>query len=133
MYRVSKMVQHKGFVSDAYGFVSVVSPAGLPIRGIVGVRPDPIMFVAINCNDVDKSRSFYKQLGFIEQPYPYARPSNGTGPFEPEKPKKSVYMSPSKNCMGVLLLQTKEKATHNPVVQSLNLVYNPNSGTENDF
>eukprot|EP00977_Amphora_coffeiformis_P005310 scaffold1131_cov161-Amphora_coffeaeformis.AAC.4 len=48
-YRVSQMVKNGGNVLDAYGYVNVVSPSGLPIRSIVGISPDPIMFVALNC------------------------------------------------------------------------------------
>lgn len=126
-YRVSQMTKNGGNILDAYGYVNVVSPSGLPIRSIVGIRPDPMMFVAINCVSVEDSRAFYQKLGFTEQEYPFARPSNGTSPFEPAQPKKSVYMAPSNNCMGVLLLQSKnkKKVTPNPVVESLNLVYTP--------
>jgi catechol 2,3-dioxygenase-like lactoylglutathione lyase family enzyme len=115
-------------VLDAYGYVNVVSPCGLPMRGIVGISPDPIMFVAINCANVEKSRAFYEQLGFVEQEYPYSRPSKGAGQFEPPQPPKSVYLAPSPNCMGVLLLQAKDKKKkmiQNPVLESLNVVYNP--------
>ena len=66
-YRISQMVASGGNILDAYGLVNVVSPSGLPIRGIVGISPDPIMLVAINCQDVSKSKAFYEQLGFIEQ------------------------------------------------------------------
>lgn len=52
---------------DAYGWVNVVSPAGLPVRSIVGIRPDPIMFLALNCVDVTKSEEFYAKLGFVRQ------------------------------------------------------------------
>ncbi|KAL7578304.1 hypothetical protein ACA910_012715 [Epithemia clementina (nom. ined.)] len=127
-YRISKMVQNGGNILDAYGYVNVVSPSGLPIRGIVGIAPDPIMFVAINCANVEASKTFYKQLGFVEQEYPYARPSRGLGQFEPLQPSKSVYLAPSSNCMGILLLQSKKKKiTVNPAVESLNLVYTPSS------
>jgi catechol 2,3-dioxygenase-like lactoylglutathione lyase family enzyme len=130
-YRISQMVKNGGNILDAYGFVNVVSPSGLPIRGIVGISPDPIMFVAINCADVKKSKAFYEQLGFAEQDYPYCRPNQGQGQFEPLQPAKSVYMAPSPNCMGVLLLQSKKKAlSPNPVVQSLNLVYNPSVSSD---
>jgi len=61
------MVKNGGSVLDAYGIVNVISPAGLPMRGIVGIWPDPIMFVAVRCQDVQKSRVFYEQLGFVEQ------------------------------------------------------------------
>jgi hypothetical protein len=54
-------------VIDAYGWVNVVSPAGLPVRSIVGIRPDPIMFLALNCVDVTKSEEFYAKLGFVRQ------------------------------------------------------------------
>jgi hypothetical protein len=61
------MVKYGGNVLDAYGWVNVVSPAGLPVRGIVGIRPDPIMFLAVNCVDVAKSEEFYANLGFVRQ------------------------------------------------------------------
>lgn len=132
------MVKNGGNVLDAYGFVNVVSPVGLPMRGIVGISPDPIMFVAINCEDVAKSRAFYEQLGLSEQKYPYARPSNGMGQFEPLQPKGSVYMAhtPNNMNMGILLLPSidperrrprKIPVTTNPVVRSVNVVYNPSS------
>jgi hypothetical protein len=66
-YRISQMVKWGGNVIDAYGWVNVVSPAGLPVRAIVGIRPDPIMFLAVNCADVDKSEEFYRKLGFVRQ------------------------------------------------------------------
>jgi hypothetical protein len=126
-YRISQMVRHGGNILDAYAFVSVISPAGLPIRGIVGIAPDPIMLVAIHCADVKQSRAFYEQLGFVEQDYPYCRPNKGMGQFEPVQPAKSVYMAPSPNCMGVLLLPSKKKISINPCIQSLNVVYSPSS------
>jgi hypothetical protein len=61
------MVKYGGNVIDAYGWVNVVSPAGLPVRGIVGIRPDPMMFLAVNCVDVAKSEEFYAKLGFVRQ------------------------------------------------------------------
>ena len=134
-YRISQMVQNDGNVLDAYGFVNVVSPCGLPMRGIVGIWPDPIMFVAINTPDVAQSRAFYQQLGFVEQEYPYARPNKGAGQFEPAQPPKSVYLAPSPNSMGVLLLPTKSKKakiTPNPVLRSLNVVYSPSEGTSGE-
>ena len=134
-YRISQMVKNDGNVLDAYGFVNVVSPCGLPMRGIVGIWPDPIMFVAINTPDVAQSRAFYQQLGFVEQEYPYARPNKGAGQFEPAQPPKSVYLAPSPNSMGVLLLPTKSKKakiTPNPVLRSLNVVYSPSEGTSGE-
>ena len=67
MYRISQMVKNGGNVLDAYGWVNVISPAGLPVRGIVGVRADPMMFLAVNCEDVGKSEEFYSKLGFVRQ------------------------------------------------------------------
>lgn len=128
-YRISQMVKNGGNILDAYGIVNVVSPSGLPIRGIVGISPDPIMFIAINCQDVKKSRAFYEQLGFVEQEYPYCRPNKGKGQFEPEQPAKSVYLAPSPNSFGVLLLPSR-KVTPNPVVQSLGVVYTPSSDAD---
>lgn len=116
---------------DAYGWVNVVSPSGLPVRSIVGIRPDPIMFLAINCADVKQSEEFYNKLGFVRQEFPYARPNSGQGQFEPPQPNKSVYLAPSPNSMGVLLLQNKNKkkaVVPNPVLRSMNVVYNAPGG-----
>jgi hypothetical protein len=66
-YRISQMVKNGGNVLDAYGVVNVVSPSGIPMRGIIGISPDPMMFVALNCENVKQSREFYEQLGFAEQ------------------------------------------------------------------
>lgn len=131
-YRISQMVKNGGNIIDAFGYVNVISPAGLPIRGIVGISPDPIMFIALNCQDLKASRAFYEQLGFAEQEYPYSRPSKGMGQFEPPQPPNSVYLAPSPNCMGVLLLQNKDKkkVKPNPVLQSLNIVYAPSAGAD---
>lgn len=131
-YRVSQMVKNGGNVLDAYGYVNVVSPSGFPIRSIVGIAPDPIMFIAINCANVAESRAYYEKLGFTEQEYPYARPSKGMGQFEPLQPAKSVYLAPSQNGMGILLLQLekRKKIDPNPVVSSLNLVYTPAEGAD---
>lgn len=57
-YRISQMISNGGNILDAYGLVNVISPAGLPIRGVVGVAPDPMMYVAINCQDVKESKEF---------------------------------------------------------------------------
>lgn len=66
-YRISQMVAAGGNVLDAYGLVNVVSPCGLPMRGIVGISPDPIMLLAINCENMKESAAFYERLGFVEQ------------------------------------------------------------------
>lgn len=134
-YRISQMVKHGGNVLDAYGWVNVVSPAGLPVRGIVGLRADPMMFLALNCADVGKSEEFYARLGFVRQEYPYARLNQGQGQFEPPQPPKSVYVAPSRNSMGILLLQNekrgrKKNLTPNPVLRSLNVVYAPPEGSD---
>mmetsp|Transcript_1532 Transcript_1532/g.2090 ORF Transcript_1532/g.2090 Transcript_1532/m.2090 type:complete len:350 (-) Transcript_1532:50-1099(-) len=132
-YRVSQMVKQGGTVLDAYGFVNVVTPCGVPMRGVVGVWPDPLMFCAINCVDVKKSKAFYEQLGFIEQDYPYCRLGKGTGDFEPPQPKNSVYLSPSEASMGILLIPSKKRdVTPNPAMGSLDLVYKPSEGKEED-
>lgn len=118
---------------DAFGLINVVSPCGLPIRGIVGVAPDPMMFCAINCKNVQESKAFYEQLGFAEQEYPYCRLLKGQGQFEPPQPKNSIYMAPSPNSMGVLLLQAgnkRKQVTSNEAVEGLNLVYTPTEGSD---
>ena len=68
------------------------------------------------------------------QEYPYARLNQGQGQFEPPQPPKSVYVAPSPNSMGILLLQNKKRGkkggvTPNPVLRSLNVVYAPPEGS----
>lgn len=193
-YRISQMVKYGGNVIDAYGYVNVICPAGVPIRAIVGTKTiDPIMFIAINCINVTKSTEFYTTssnndqlllpLGggggglptftMSDEYYPYARPNQGQGQFEPPQPKGSVYILPtccssnspisssSSSCannyyggMGILLLPKEEKKTKsifgiaygntlsftdnnvdlipNPVVKSLNIVYNAPTTRSNE-
>ena len=67
----------------------------------------------------------------LKKEYPYSRPSKGTGQFEPSQPKNSIYLAPSPNSMGVLLLQAERKKKSikaNPSVRSLNIVYTPSDG-----
>jgi hypothetical protein len=48
-----------------------MSPAGLPIRGVVGTcLPDPMMFVALYCNAMDTCKDFYVKLGFVKAGVP---------------------------------------------------------------
>ncbi len=56
------------------------------------------------------------------------------GQFEPPQPKNSVYMAPSKNSMGVLLLQAdrkKKTIKPNPAFRSMNIVYTPSGDAAN--
>jgi hypothetical protein len=134
-YRISKIQSSGGVIKDAYGLVNVISPSGLPVRGVVGIWPDPLMLVAINCLSVADSARFYRQLGFQELPMPYSRPSNGATIFEPEPPQGSVYMSPcATGGMGVLLLPVARRRqsalTPNRAIQSLNIVYTPASAND---
>jgi predicted lactoylglutathione lyase len=40
----------------------------------VGIAPDPMMFVALNCQDMAASKAFYNKLGFVVQVrYDYMR------------------------------------------------------------
>ena len=132
-YRISQMIKNGGDIIDAFGIVNVVSPSGLPMRGIVGISPDPIMFVALNCQNLKQSVEFYEQLGFVKQEYPFCRPNKGMGQFEPPQPKNSVYLAPSKNSMGVLLLQSKKRnVKSNPAFRGMKIVYSPSEGTTVD-
>ena len=57
------------------------------------------------------------------------------GQFEPPQPKNSIYMAPSRNAMGVLLLQTdrkKKTVKPNPAFRSMNIVYTPSADTDTD-
>lgn len=135
-YRISQMMKYGGNVKDAFGLVNVISPAGIPFRSIVGISPDPIMFIAIYTSNIAESCAFYESLGITKQQYPYARLGSGTGQFEPPQPKGSVYLSTSPNSMGILLLPTekkKTKLTPNPAFNALRVVYNPSdqSDTQN--
>ena len=145
-YRISQMVKYGGNVLDAYGWTNVICPAGLPLRAVIGVRtPDPFMFVALYCDDVNASAEFYESIGFARGDYPYARPNDGMGQFEPPQPRGSIYVTPSANSMGILLLPRERNGggglfslgkrrevaplVPNPVLSSLNVVYAPTTTT----
>ncbi len=63
--------------------------------------------------------------------YPYARLSKGTSQFEPPQPKNSVYLAPSANCMGILLLQNSKRknVVPNHALDSLQIIYSPSGQT----
>jgi hypothetical protein len=68
-----------------------------------------MMLVALRCDDVKASAEFYASLGFgVGARYPYARPNDGAGQFEPTQPAGLAYLSPAANSMGVLLLPRRE-------------------------
>ena len=95
------------------------------------------MLVALRCDDVKASAEFYASLGFgAGARYPYARPNNGAGQFEPAQSAGSAYLAPAANSMGVLLLPRREgrggfffgggrlgPLVPNPALASLNVVY----------
>ncbi len=67
------------------------------------------MLMALRCDDVKASAEFYASLGFgAGARYPYARPNDGAGQFEPTQPAGSAYLAPAANSMGVLLLSRRE-------------------------
>ena len=68
-----------------------------------------MMLVALRCDDVKASAEFYASLGFgAGARYPYARPNDGAGQFEPAQSAGSAYLAPAANSMGVLLLPRRE-------------------------
>ncbi len=67
------------------------------------------MLVVLRCDDVKASAEFYASLGFgAGARYPFGRPNDGAGQFEPMQPAGSAYLSPTANSMGVLLLPRRE-------------------------
>ena len=77
--------------------------------------------------------NFVGSYSFDQQEFPYARLSQGQTIFEPAPPKNSVYLGPTGNGMGVLLLpppNRKARVTPNPVVGSLNVVYTPSGSPD---
>lgn len=140
-YRVSQLLANGGTITDAYGIVDVISPSGIPFRGIMGSVPDPMMFVAIYCTNLPQSQAFYQSIGFMPYEYPYVRPNQGQGQFEPPQPSQSIYLSSAPHSFGILLLPTptnkktnniKNKQrqsnvviTPNPALESFHMVYNP--------
>ena len=95
-----------------------------------------MMLVALRCDDVKASAEFYASLGFgAGARYPYARPNDGAGQFEPAQPAGLAYLAPAANSMGVLLLPRREgrggfffgggrlgPLVPNPALASLNVV-----------
>jgi hypothetical protein len=142
MYHTSQILMYGGNVLDAYGWVNVICPAGLPSHAVVGVRsPDTLMFVALYCNNVESSANFYANPRFIKRDNPYAQPNNGKGQFESPQPRGSTYISPLANSMGILLLPREKEGggffsygvwkvlVPDLVLRSLNVVYAPTMGT----
>eukprot|EP00968_Pinguiococcus_pyrenoidosus_P004447 scaffold300_cov258-Pinguiococcus_pyrenoidosus.AAC.26 len=101
--RLSKLVATGGTILSSYGFVEILSPDGLKHRIVVGRRRDPFMMVAVKTRDVKKDAQSLAAVGFREEKYPIARPTEDS-PFEPPQPKKSVYMGFDGESPGILLV-----------------------------
>lgn len=102
-YRISKVVKYGGIVESGYGFLQVLTPGGLRLRLLSGVRRDPPAFVAVKVADTKKSIAWYTDVaGMQKMPYPLARAPGSV--FEPAQPKDSVFMAYEGGAFGVLLV-----------------------------
>mmetsp|Transcript_42240 Transcript_42240/g.132281 ORF Transcript_42240/g.132281 Transcript_42240/m.132281 type:complete len:323 (-) Transcript_42240:32-1000(-) len=100
--RLSKLYESGGDVQSSYGWTDVISPDGLRHRVVLGRRRDPVMMVAIKTNDMKGQGAALEAAGMTKQPYPLARPVENS-PYEPPKPKDSVYYSYDAESPGILL------------------------------
>lgn len=108
--RLSKAIAAGAIIKDAYGFVNMESPGGIPLQVVVGDRRDPIMNVCLRVSDLAASEQFFKEsLGMMILPFQLARPPNSQ--FEAKQPPKSVYLGYSPDTLGVLLVQAEKGTT----------------------
>lgn len=102
-YRISKIIKNGGILESGYGFLQIITPGGLRIKLMSGMRRDPPMFIALKVADMTKSIAWYTDVaGMTKMPYPLARAPGS--PFEPLQPKKSVFMAYEGEAFGVLLI-----------------------------
>ena len=102
LLRLSKGVENGANIKYAYGWVDLDTPNNLPLKIVVGIRRDPLMFACISVSNIDQTVKFLsEELGMKEMPLPLAR--NPGSEFEPQPQKGDIYMGYSPDTMGFLL------------------------------
>lgn len=80
----------------------------MAMQVIVGLRRDPMMFLAMRVQDIKKSVAFYENvLGMTRQDYPLSRIPESQ--FEPKQPMNTVYLSYDPDGFGILLMRSENK------------------------
>ena len=91
---------------DAYGWVEMDTPAGIPLQIVVGRARDPIMCACIRVANLAQTMAFCQEsLGMTEQAFPLARKPGSD--FEPRHPANSVYVTHTPETMGQIFTQAQ--------------------------
>lgn len=100
--RISKAVEKGAAIKFAFGWVNMNTKSGIPLEIVIGESRDPLMYAALQVNDLQESVKFFtEELGMRELPFPLAR-INGSA-YEPRQPKGSVYLGYMEGTFGLLL------------------------------
>lgn len=135
VFRLSKVMAAGGEIESAYGWTQLQAPGGIPLRvKIDETRRDPFEFVALRCNNLDRTTRHYEALGMHVQQregkrkFSASTNSNSifenTDALEPERERGSVLLGFDDEALttGLLLLPPKSVKKLAPVPSPIRLL-----------
>ncbi len=131
LVRISKAIEAGAEVKTAYGYIDLDTPAGIPIEVVLGIRRDPLSYIALRVSNVKQSGEWLKNtLGMKQIDFDKTLSRVKGSDFEPQLKSfpGSQYYSYSDDTMGVLLLASPKGAGPIEVgglIDSLKIVVDP--------
>ena len=117
--RVSQIYESGGDLLYGFGFFDMRSPAGIPVRGQVATRRDPLEVVALNVKNVrEAEKALVAKFGYVA-----AKPLD-TNKYAPKSPPGSrllAFSSPTKT-LGILLQPSRETLRRGDVFDGITVV-----------
>ena len=104
--RVSQIYESGGELVYGFGFFDMRSPGGIPVRGQVATRRDPLETIALNVRDVrDAEKALVKEFGFAA-----SKPLDANA-YAPKSPPGSrvLYLTSATKTLTVILQPWRER------------------------
>ena len=133
LIRISKAIEAGAEVKTAYGYIDLDTPAGIPVQVVLGIRRDPLSYIALRVSNVKQSGEWLSNtLGMKKVDFDKTLSRVKGSDFEPQSElfPGSEYYSYSDDTMGVLLLASPKKAGPIEVgglIDSIKIVVDSNS------
>jgi len=117
--RVSQIYESGGDLLYGFGYFDMRSPGGIPVRGQVATRRDPLEVVALNVKNVrEAEKALVAAFGYVA-----SKPldANKYAPKSPPGSRLLAFTSPSKT-LGILLQPSREKLRRGDVFDGVDVV-----------
>ena len=117
--RVSQIYESGGELLYGFGYFDMRSPGGIPVRGQVATRRDPLEVVALNVKNVrEAEKALVAKFGYVA-----VKPLD-TNKYAPKSPPGSrllAFSSPTKT-LGILLQPSRENLRRGDVFDGITVV-----------